>query len=241
MMGLVYSLRMKENISKQFWKAYLVLHEPHTLEEPAIQRQAHSRATDAATLALSQLATCCLLSHTVTAANWWQMYRIKHRATAYVRGVIPQGGREVSLALHSGTRTGRGPATTSCDDTRMHALNSVTIKRLLQTSFNVVLNILKTKRERWAPPLLQIFIFTATMITTIFHHALIHSDLAQRLKVHTRHSIATEIQDLVYSMTLTTDVTSAKLHTQYGEKYRQSYVVLQDLLPLFSHLIKRSV
>lgn len=54
-----------------------------------------------------------------------------------MRGVTPHKGKGVCLSLYNSTRTGREPATTSCDDTCIHALNIETLKKLQQTSLVV--------------------------------------------------------------------------------------------------------
>lgn len=110
---------------KASYKAYLVLHEATRSKG----RLFNGKPTGwPLMLLLSKLVTCCLHSHTATAANWWKTRRIKRSLSVYVRGGTPHRGREVSLALYWSTRTGRWLATTSCDDTCIHALNIQTIK-----------------------------------------------------------------------------------------------------------------
>lgn len=111
--------------SKHFFKKPTSFSMNPLARRVAYLRQAHCLVTDAATLALCKLVTCCVRSHTVTAANWWQTHRIKHSEGCDP----PHRGREVSLSLHSGARTGRGLATTSCDGTCAHALNIETLKK----------------------------------------------------------------------------------------------------------------
>lgn len=61
--------------------------------------------------------TCCLRSHTGTAANWRQTHRIMHKCLGWG---LPQRKRSISASV----QTGRKVTTTSCDNTCLNAHES---------------------------------------------------------------------------------------------------------------------
>lgn len=77
---------------------------PRAKKESPTRRQAHTAWPQMLLRsALSEQDTCCLHLQTVTAANWWQTYRIRNRASVCVRGVTPperKGSVSVATPRH---------------------------------------------------------------------------------------------------------------------------------------------